>query len=238
MEEAPITLSTPFSQDNMPNNFIKPKNTKTLNLKSDKNNEFEIEFYIFEDNLFFEGTTKKFIPQKSYKKIYSFKEVLENKYFHICENMNEVYDEIQNLINEKAEQVKLIEKTNLLILSIPLITKKIKECIFEIDEVDVKNVNTQINDLYSHIIQLLIEIKDLKEKNKILEEKNKNLEEKNKKLEEKIEEFDKILLLYKEEIKQKKIKEEDLKKIKEWIAPGKKVTLNLVFKKNYKWSYF
>ena len=185
MEEAPITLSTPMSQNNMPNNFIKPKNTKTLNLKSDKNNEFEIEFYIFEDNLFFEGTTKKLIPQKTYKKIYSFKEVLEIKYFHICENMNEVYDEIQNLINEKAEQVKLIEKTNLLILSIPLNTKKIKECIFEIDEVDVKNVNTQINDLYSHVNQLLNEIKDLKEKDKILEEKYKILEEKNTKLEEK-----------------------------------------------------
>ena len=223
MEEAPITLSTPMSQDNMPNNFIKPKNTKTLNLKSDKNNEFEIEFYIFEDNLFFEGTTKKFIPQKSFKKIYSFKEVLENKYFHICENMNEVYDEIQNLINE---QVKLIEKTNLLILSIPLNTKKIKECIFEIDEVDVKNVNTQINDLYSHVNQLLNEIKDLKEKNKILEEKNKILEEK-------VEEIDKLLLLpYKEQMKKEEQRKRDLNKIKEWIAPGKNITFNLIFKKS------
>ena len=50
-------------------------------------------------------------------------------------------------------------------------------------------------------------------------------------MEEKVEEFDKILLLYKEEIKKKQIKEEDLKKIKEWVAPGKKVQLNLVFKK-------
>ena len=236
MEEAPITLSTPMSQNNMPNNFIKPKNTKTLNLKSDKNNEFEIEFYIFEDNLFFEGTTKKFIPQKSYKKIYSFKEVLENKYFYMCENINEVYDEIQNLINEKEEQVKLIEKTNLLILNIPLNTKKIKECIFEIDEVDVKNVNTQINDLYSHVNQILNEIKDLKEKNKILEEKNTKLEEKNKKLEEKVEEIDKLLLPYKYQMKKEQQKEEqrkrDLNKIKEWIAPGKNITFNLLFKKS------
>ena len=251
MEEAPITLSTPMSQDNMPNNFIKPKNTKTFNLKSDKNNEFEIEFYIFEDNLFFEGTTKKIIPQKSYKKIYSFKEVLENKYFYMCENINEVYDEIQNLINEKEEQIKLIEKTNLLILSIPLNTKKIKECIFEIDEVDVKNVNTQINDLYLHVNQILNDIKELKEKNKILEEKNtkleeknkileeknKKLEEKNKKLEEKVEEIDKLLLLpYKEKMKKEQQKEEqrkrDLNKIKEWIAPGKNITFNLLFKKS------
>ena len=79
--------------------------------------------------------------------------------------------------------------------------------------------------------------KILEEKNKKLEEKNKKLEEKNKKLEEKVEEIDKLLLLpYKEQMKKEQQKEEqrkrDLNKIKEWIAPGKNITFNLLFKKS------
>ena len=210
--------------------IVKPKITKTLNLKSDKSNQFEVQFYIYEDNLYFEAHSKNLCPQKDYQKFYSYQDIQEIKFFAICEDIKDVYEEIINQINNKEDQVNLIEKLNGLNLNIPLNTKKIKECTFEIDEIS-KDVNTKINDLYSYINLLKNDVKDLKEKNKILEEKNKNLEEKNKKLEERVEEFDKILLLYKEEIKQKKIKEEDLKKIKEWIAPGKKVTLNLVFKK-------
>ena len=210
--------------------IVKPKITKTLNLKSDKSNQFEVQFYIYEDNLYFEAHSKNLCPQKDYQKFYSYQDIQKIKFFAMCEDIKDVYEEILNQINNKEDQINLVEKSNYINLNIPLNTKKIKECTFEIDEIS-KDVNTKINDLYSYINLLKNDVKDLKEKNKILEEKNKNLEEKNKNLEERVEEFDKILLLYKEEIKQKKIKEEDLKKIKEWIAPGKKVTLNLVFKK-------
>ena len=220
--------------------IVKPKITKTLNLKSDKSNQFEVQFYIYEDNLYFEAHSKNLCPQKDYQKSYSYQDIQKIKFFAICEDIKDVYEEIINQINNKEDQVNLIEKLNGLNFNIPLNTKKIKECIFEIDEVDVKNVNTQINDLYSHVNQLLNEIKDLKEKDKILEEKNtkleeknKILEEKNKKLEEKVEEIDKLLLLpYKEQMKKEEERKKDLNKIKEWIAPGKNITFNLLFKKS------
>jgi len=198
-------------------NNVKPQCTKLLNLKSDKSNEFIVEFYIYEDKLFFEAYTKNLCPKKEYIKIYSYKDIQNIKFFSICENIKQVYEEILNQIKEKDEQIILIEKANLLNLTI-------KECTFIIDEIP-KDINTKIDDIYSHINILLNEIKDLKEKNIILEEKNK-------KLEEKIEEYDKILLLFKEKIDKKKKKEEDLKIVKEWIAPGKNITLNLLFKKS------
>jgi hypothetical protein len=201
-----------------PINIQKPKNVKTLNLKSDKNNDYEIQLYVYENNLIFEGQTQNAIPQKNYKRIYSFEEVQKNKYFLICENINEIYDEILGQISQNEKEVKISEKNekaNTLILTIPLNTKKIKECYFEIDEV-VNNTNDKINELYSIVNNLTNEVKNLKEKNQ--------------KLEERVEEMEKLLLLpYKAKELQK---QKDLNRIKEWISPGKDIKFKLLFKKS------
>ena len=201
-----------------PINIQKPKNVKTLNLKSDKNNDYEIQLYVYENNLIFEGQTQNAIPQKNYKRIYSFEDAQKNKYFLICENINEIYDEILSQISQNEKEVKISEKNekaNTLILTIPLNTKKIKECFFEIDEV-VNNTNDKINELYSIVNNLTNEVKNLKEKNQ--------------KLEERVEEMEKLLLLpYKAKELQK---QKDMNRIKEWISPGKDIKFNLLFKKS------
>ena len=201
-----------------PINIQKSKNVKTLNLKSDKNNDYEIQLYVYENNLIFEGQTQNAIPQKNYKRIYSFEDAQKNKYFLICENINEIYDEILGQISQNEKEVKISEKNekaNTLILTIPLNTKKIKECFFEIDEV-VNNTNDKINELYSIVNNLTNEVKNLKEKNQ--------------KLEERVEEMEKLLLLpYKAKELQK---QKDLNRIKEWISPGKDIKFKLLFKKS------
>ena len=201
-----------------PINIQKPKNVKTLNLKSDKNNDYEIQLYVYENNLIFEGQTQNAIPQKNYKRIYSFEDAQKNKYFLICENINEIYDEILTQISQNEKEVKISEKNekaNTLILTIPLNTKKIKECFFEIDEV-INNTNDKINELYSIVNNLTNEVKNLKEKNQ--------------KLEERVEEMEKLLLLpYKAKELQK---QKDMNRIKEWISPGKDIKFNLLFKKS------
>ena len=96
----------------------------------------------------------------------------------MCDNINEVFEEIQNQINGKINELKLVEEPNKFILIIPLSIKKIKEIIFEIDAIN--DISYQIDDLSSYIKNLIKEIKYLKEKNKILEEKLKIFEEENK----------------------------------------------------------
>ena len=204
-----------------PINIQKSKNVKTLNLKSDKNNDYEIQLYVYENNLIFEGQTQNAIPQKNYKRIYSFEDAQKNKYFLICENINEIYDEILSQISQNEKEVKISEKNekvNTLILTIPLNTKKIKECFFEIDEV-VNNTNDKINELYSIVNNLTNEVKNLKEKNQ--------------KLEERVEEMEKLLLLpYKENLAKELQKQKDMNRIKEWISPGKDIKFKLLFKKS------
>ena len=202
-----------------PSNIPKPKNCKTLNLKSDKNNDFEIQFYVYENNLIFEGNTKNAIPQKNYKKIYSLENVQTNKYFLICETINEIYDEILNQISQNEAGVKINEKMNNIILTIPLNTKKIKECSFEIDKL-ANNTNGQISELYTIVNQLTNEVKTLKEKNKELEGR--------------LEEMEKIFLIpYKKELEEKQRKEV-LNKIRMWVDHpiGKEVYFSLLYKKS------
>ena len=103
---------------------------------------------------------------------------------------------------------------NNLILTIPLNTKKIKECSFEIDEV-ANNTNGQISELYTIVNQLTNEVKTLKEKNKELEGR--------------LEEMEKIFLIpYKEKLEkeqkrqlEEKQRNEVLNKISKWVEHGK-----------------
>ena len=220
----------PSSETPKPINIPKPKNVKTLNLKSDKDTKFEIQFFVYENNLIFEGHTKNIIPQKNYIKIYSLDNVQTNKYFLICETINEIYDEILSQISQNEKEVKIIEKNNNLILTIPLNTNKIKECSFEINEVE-NNANGQINELYTIVNQLTDEVKNLKEKNKNLEEKNKELEIHNKTLEQRIEKIEKYLFPRKENFEQEKENRKDLSIIRQWL-PNRHVQLILLYKKS------
>ena len=196
----------------------KPKETKMLNIFSDKKREYEILLYVIEENLIIEAKTKNVVPQKNFEKSFSINEIQKNKYFGICENIDEIFEEIKGLIEGNEDKIHLIEETNSLILGIPINTKKIKECLFQIDE-KISDTKQKIDELYSYINTLLDKIKDLENKNQSLE---KSLNEINEKL-------NPIYNKFKE--KEEK-KNDDLKKVKQWIDPNKNITLNLIFKKS------
>ena len=196
----------------------KPKETKMLNIFSDKKREYEILLYVIEENLIIEAKTKNVVPQKNFEKLFSINEIQKNKYFGICENIDEIFEEIKGLIEGNEDKIHLIEETNSLILGIPINTKKIKECLFQIDE-KISDTKQKIDELYSYINTLLNKIKDLENKNQSLE---KSLNEINEKL-------NPIYNKFKE--KEEK-KNDDLKKVKQWIDPNKNITLNLIFKKS------
>ena len=62
--ESPLIRGKSKPEKNIPINIVKPKNTKLLNLKSDKNRDFEIQFYVYEENMIFEAFTKKYNSSK------------------------------------------------------------------------------------------------------------------------------------------------------------------------------
>ena len=77
----------------------KPENSIELKLKSDKNLNYDISIYYFEDRLYFSGITKDTFPNKKYVKQYSLEEVKSNnKFFFLHESIKEVYNELDTLI--------------------------------------------------------------------------------------------------------------------------------------------
>ena len=154
MEEAP----TPFNEKpKITKPIIKPDNSIELNLKSDKNVNYDLSIFYIEDKLYFQGALKAEFENKNYEKIYSIEDVKSNKYFYVHENVKEVFEELNLIIKncKNLNEIKLLEKENGLMIIFPLNTLKIKECIFELNEVTLDN-----NAKFDLIINKLKEIND------------------------------------------------------------------------------
>ena len=162
----------------------KPNNSIELKLKSDKNANYDISIYLFEDKLYFNGLSKDQFENKTYEKIYSIEEVKLNKFFYLHETVKEVYDELNLLIKNYKDinEIKLLEEKNKLILIFPLNTIKIKECVFEINEIFKSN-----NERFENIMDKLKEMQDkFFEENNLLKNQIKEIKQENKELKEKI----------------------------------------------------
>ena len=137
--------------------IIKPDNSIALNLKSDKNVNYDLSIFYIEDKLYFQGTLKGEFENKNYENIYSIEDVKSNKYFYVHENVKEVFEELNLIIKncKNLNEIKLLEKENGLMIIFPLNTLKIKECIFELNEVTLDN-----NAKFDLILNKLKEIND------------------------------------------------------------------------------
>ena len=137
--------------------IIKPDNSIALNLKSDKNVNYDLSIFYIEDKLYFQGALKGEFENKNYENIYSIEDVKSNKYFYVHENVKEVFEELNLIIKncKNLNEIKLLEKENGLMIIFPLNTLKIKECIFELNEVTLDN-----NAKFDLILNKLKEIND------------------------------------------------------------------------------
>jgi exonuclease VII small subunit len=173
---------------------------KELKIKSDKNNEYNIEIFV-DSNSFLNIIIKTIdkIPSRKYDGKYSLDEMKKkNKYFLISENISQAF----NLLEPNLKNNSLIEKMNELIFSIN-IPNPLSPQIDFIVNVEKKDYNSSINELseiiniqnnkinsleqtikdekkeYNSSINKLCEIiNKLNDKINSLEEMNKNLEKK------------------------------------------------------------
>ena len=150
------------------------KNEKSYIINSDKNHSFSliIQNFNLSINIF---TYYEDIIKHNYVKKLSLDELKQNKYFSICESIDEIYEQLILLLDRN--QSFIIEEIHKVYIQIPVEYLKIKEITFEINEINKKN-SEKINDLINYISLINIEIQNLKEENKKLKEENKNLNEK------------------------------------------------------------
>ena len=224
------------------------QNEQSFTLTSEKNIQYLINISIESENLFIEAKTMESIRSILYKKLFTLDEIKSNKYFKMCESIEDVLFELKNIINNNLKNVKISENTNNLILTIPLPSYLIKEVVFNIDLI-LKSEKEEIADLYQTIEILYQKVKKIEDKklnqnnnnviNQNLEEKINQLENKNKKLEDELKKTKELNKKYEEELN--KIKEYlfpksifnskiafDEKLIKDWI--GKKFSAKLLFR--------
>lgn len=167
----------------------KPKVFINLELKTDKNILFDITIYYLSDKLYFKGESKDKFPQKKYKKEYTLEEIKENKFFYLYENIMEIYDEVDSLINniKDKNELKLLEETNKIIISIPLPSVKIKECLFEMNEIEV-SAEQKFGEVFDKLNETQISIsenyKTLKEQNSEIKKKCQEIEQLNNEIKE------------------------------------------------------
>ena len=128
-----------------------------IELSSDKNNSYSIEFNL---NNYIEITANQInnIIHKSYSNKYSFEEIRKAKYFLQFDNLDEILDEIKDRIDNN--KIILKENDNILILNIPLPDDQ--EIIFELNPI-IKNNNDRLDELTDLIIKLNTEINNIKD---------------------------------------------------------------------------
>ena len=92
----------------------------SFSLTSEKNIKYLINISIQSENLFIEAKTTELIRSILYKKKYTLNEIKLNKYFKMCESIKDVFFELKNIIKNNIKNIKILENSNNLILSIPL----------------------------------------------------------------------------------------------------------------------
>ena len=218
------------------------KSEKTYSIISDKNHSlltvFKNLISSIEINVIFQDDIIKHI----YNTKLTLNEIKQNnKYFSLYETIDEIYDDLILLMNKN--QTKILEDTNLISISIPLESVKFKELLFVLNEVK-KNEKETLQELFSIILDLKKEIKDIKNNNS---QEIKQLKEENVKLKEKIntlETYIPYLEEYKKKTEEKKNKHmiknldsliiNDNKKynttLKNWINPNLNIKAKLLYR--------
>ena len=186
-----------------------------IELKSDKNNTYLIEFSL--NNSF--SIIAKLINNnihKTFSNIYSLEEIRKNKYFLKYNNISDIFYELTNIIYDN--KILLKENENNLIINISL--PKNQEIIFELKLIKKKNkdnsdelivkLNKELNDVKNENIKLKKEIKQLKERINIYNKKYNNIYD-----------LDSSII---------KGNENYIKSIKNWINPSKKIKAELLYR--------
>lgn len=209
MEEAP----TPNFTQNLNYNKNKFDFEIKKEIKSDKNNKFFVLFQIIDSKLSVKATSNDMI-QKIYSNSFSVNEIKENKYFLQFDDLQEICEELQNRISEK--KISLMEDTNIVIISIPLPSFKIKDIVFELKEI-IKSDKELIK-------ELTVLVQTQKNEISILNKKVDELSEFKK-------EMSYILNYYISNLDSIIINDINYNSmLKNWINPNKRIKANLLYR--------
>ena len=202
-----------------------PKGITDFEISTEKN-KYKIEMFTSESKIFFKASSLNSIKNEIYENSFSLSQIQKNKYFKMCENIEEVSLVLLDLF--KSNEKKIIEETNEINLLIPINSPLVKEIIFNLKQKE-KNIEEKVNELYKIIEIQQKEINTLKNEVKELKQINENRDKRKKEKEKEKERIS--FFLQNSTIIQND--PETVKTIINWINPNNK---NLEFKLLFKMS--
>ena len=156
---------------------------ESFTLQSEKKIQYCIHMSIQSNSLFIEAKTIDLITSINYKKDFTLEDIKSNKYFKMCDSINEVLLELKNIKKNNLNNIKITENSNKLILTFPLPSYLIQEINFHIER-SINSEKEDINNLYNSIQILSQKINEFEKKQNLnLEKKIEELEKKNETLE-------------------------------------------------------
>jgi len=163
-------------------NLKKPEKSIEFSLKSDNEKQYDLSIYYISDKLYIKAISQDIFRKKQYSNEYTLDQIKSNKFFFLHENIKEIYQELEPIISKfkKENEILLLEETNKLILRIPLPSVKIKECLFELNEVMI-SVEQKLEDIFIKFSDIqkdeLERFNKYKEDNKEMKELNNNIKQ-------------------------------------------------------------
>ena len=155
-----------------PKAIEKVKSTKSYTIISDKNNSFYLTIQNQSSMIYILSYYQDDIIKHNYDKKLKLEELKKNKYLSLCDNIDEIYNELINLLDKNKSEI--FERNNEIDLNIPTENLKIKEIKISMNEI-IMNNNEKIEQIFSLITNLKEEINNLKGDNNNLKEEIKNL---------------------------------------------------------------
>ena len=199
-----------------------PKGIIDFEISSEKN-KYKIEMSNSESKIFIKGSCLNSLTNDSYENSFSLSQIQGNKYFKMCENIEEVSLVLLDLL--KTNKKTIIEETNEINLLISINSPLVKEIIFNLKQKE-KNIEEKVNELYKIIEIQQKEINTLKNEVKELKQINENREKRKKEKEkEKLSYLQNNSTIIKNEPEKEKA-------IRNWINPNnnKILEFKLLFK--------
>ena len=118
------------------------KSEKSYIIISDKKHSFSLTFQNLISSINITASFQDDIIKNSYKSNYNLDSLKKmNKYFLIYESIDEIYNDLILFLNKN--QTKIIEEANIIQISIPIESMKIKEILFELkksEKMTMKNI--------------------------------------------------------------------------------------------------
>ena len=160
----------------IPKPIEKIKLAKSYTIISDKNNSFYLTIQNQSSMIYILSYYQDDIIKHNYDTKLKLEELKKNKYLSLCDNIDEIYNELINLLDKNKSEI--FERNNEIDLNIPIENLKIKEIKISMNEI-IMNNNEKIEQIFSLISNLKEEINNLKGDNNNLQEKINNLQEDN-----------------------------------------------------------